>query len=267
MSIPKIIHQIWIQGYDNIPKHLKEMHENCVKINDDFKFIVWDDDKIKKFLKDNFKPKYLEVYNMMTIPAQKADFARYAILYKYGGIYLDMDMVCRKNLNYFLKHKVFFTTKKDLAYHVYPRYLNGIIGAVPNHKLFKIIFKNIFEREKHYDNVTYSTGTRLLYDSVQNYREYMSKNNNKNKNKQNNDKNKENNYDIEIVDAKYLHPCTMYQDEKTCPYKCTDCYIAHTNNSSWSTGLKIFMFIKRNLLALFVILAFIIILIFHLIRT
>src|SRR6187399_325467 len=97
--IPKIIHQIWLQGYDNIPAELKNDHENCKIVNNDFEYIVWDKDKIKKLLDDKFGKDYSDLFDTYKIFAQQADFARYAILYVYGGIYLDMDILCKKNLS------------------------------------------------------------------------------------------------------------------------------------------------------------------------
>lgn len=242
--IPKIIHQIWIQGYDSVPEQLKKYHENCKKINHDFEYIVWDDTMITNLLDSHFTPKYAETYHGYKIFAQKADFARYAILYVYGGIYLDMDMVCRKNLDPFLNYDLFFT--KDAFYFLYRRYLNGIIGSLPKHPIFKYIFKNIFERKNNADNVTYSTGTRLFFDSV---KQYM---------KDTNDTK------VAIIDSKYLHPCQTY-DKSDCPFTCQECFVAHTNHGSWQSGWTAIWnnHIAKNLkIILFVIILMIIIIIY-----
>lgn len=215
--IPNIIHQIWIQGYDNIPNTLLAYHLECKNINNNFEFILWDDEKIKKLLAEYFGLLYLETYNSYTIFAQKADFARYAILYTYGGIYLDMDMKCTKNLSDFLNCGVFFTSY--IYPNIFKRYLNGIVGAKPSHPLFVVIFNNIF-CNKDIKNVTKSTGTNLFYVSVQ---EYIKNNSN---------------HDIVIVDQKYLNPCHMFSN-KDCEEKCKDCYVVHTNYSSWSPTNKI----------------------------
>lgn len=219
--IPKIIHQIWIQGCDKIPDNLRKLHENCRKTNDDFEYICWDDDKIKNFLQKNYDKKYLDLYNLYTVPAQKADFARYAILYIYGGVYLDMDMVCHKNLEPLLNNNVFHTGYIFADF--FKRYLNGIIGSVPKHELFQYIFKNLFIRKADLGNVTYSTGTSLFYDSIKEYQKATG------------------NDDVTLIPRKYLDPCNLY-DNESCPYQCKDCYIAHTNNSSWS---KTNLYIKR----------------------
>lgn len=236
--IPNIIHQIWIQGYDKIPLDLRDNHIICKNINDNFEYIFWDENKIKKLLSDHFDKKYLELYNSYVMPVQRADLARYVILYVYGGIYLDMDMICKKNLSHFLKLNLFFTI--DIFYNLYKRYLTGIIGAKNKHPLFLVILENMIKRKKYaYYYVPYSSGTQLFYDSVQQYIKNTNDNN------------------ISIIDRKYLHPCTILDDE-LCPYRCDTCYVAHINYSSWSPTLKIFKYVKKNIKIVLIIIIIII---------
>lgn len=236
--IPKTIHQIWIQGFDKAPVRLQKYSIHCENVNNNFEHIIWDDNSIRELLINKFGQKYLKTYDSYTIFAQKADFARYAILYTYGGIYLDMDMICRKNLEPFLSNTLFFTT--DSFYIFSKRYLNGIIGVVPNHPVFKIIFEKAFERKYQSNNVTYSTGTKLFYDSVLEY----------------SDRTKDTNY--KIVDRKYLHPCQLY-DSDDCPITCRDCFIAHTNEGSWNTSIM--NFINKVLLKNIKLLVFLLVII------
>lgn len=244
--IPKIIHQIWLQGYDNIPEDLKQYHNKCMIINSDFQHIFWDESKIIKLLEDKFDQDHVYTFKSYNIPAQKADFARYAILYVYGGIYLDMDSMCIKNLSPFLKYQFFFTVTDDFLNKLYRRYQTGVIGSIPKHPLYKILLKNIFDRTDSSHIVTYSTGTRVFYDSVQ---EYLK--NNKN--------------DITIIDPKYLHPCGIF-DDQTCPNNCDSCYIVHVNYSSWSKTLRIAKYVTKHFiyfLILFVLIVIIIIMIYN----
>jgi len=43
IMIPKIIHNIWIQGYNNLPKDIIENHNNIKKLNPNWQFIIWDE--------------------------------------------------------------------------------------------------------------------------------------------------------------------------------------------------------------------------------
>lgn len=241
--IPKIIHQIWLQGYDNLPSELKIYHTECQNINNNFVHIFWTDDKIKNLLKNNFSEEYLKLYEFYKVPAQKADFARYIILYMYGGIYLDMDMICKKNLEIFLTNRIFFTESNDVLDKIYKRYQNSIVGAIPKHPLFLIIFKNMFIRKHSSNDITYSTGTRLLYDSA---REYCTIYNN----------------DITLVDIQYFHPCGIF-DDATCHYTCNKCYTAHTNYSSWSPLNKLIKYFVKNINLIFIFVVILMMVICH----
>lgn len=241
--IPPIIHQIWIQGYDHIPAELKEYHENCKEVNKKFQHQFWDEIKIKELLLKHFGPEYVELYEYYTVPSQKADLAKYAILYVNGGVYLDMDMVCKRNLESFLKYDLFFTT--DVFYILYKRYLTGIIGAKPKHPAFLVVFKNMFLRKPYSYNIQYSAATQLFFDSVTQYKRESGDNN------------------INIIDRKYLHPCSILEDEN-CHLTCDECYVAHTNYSSWSPSLRFLKFVVKNskLIALLVIIILIMIFIY-----
>ena len=52
---------------------------------------------IKRLLKDNY-PKYLKTYNAFPLMIQKIDFAKYVILYHYGGIYIDGRSLFKKHI-------------------------------------------------------------------------------------------------------------------------------------------------------------------------
>jgi len=89
--IPKLIHQIWFQGKDNIPEHLKAYHDTWIQNNPNFVIIVWDEVKIQNEI-DSFSDKEVkDMYNNYPHMIQKIDLAKYIILYKYGGVYIDMD--------------------------------------------------------------------------------------------------------------------------------------------------------------------------------
>lgn len=223
--IPKIIHQIWIQGKESIPEHLKNEHIDCQKINNNFIHKFWGDQEIKQLLLYHFDQEIYDIYNETKIMAQKSDIARYAILYVYGGIYLDMDMKCRKNLESLLGNYLFFTKDSGISNVYYgKRYLNGIIGVYPRCVVMSNMLKHIKKcsRNNKMNNVTESTGTNAFYLIV---------------NKTIKDNQIKKNH-VKLIPSKYLHPCTLLSDDK-CPTKCEDCYIAHLNTGSWNSSIQI----------------------------
>lgn len=100
MAIPKQIFQTFKN--DKLP-WLTRFHINrMLKKNPEYEYHFYDDQKIIAFLKDEFPPEYLKAYNRLTIGAAKADFFRYAILYKKGGVYLDIDSGLNRPLREFI---------------------------------------------------------------------------------------------------------------------------------------------------------------------
>jgi mannosyltransferase OCH1-like enzyme len=98
MNIPKIIHHI-------SPSNKEDWHpvwESCFSSwknhfsEEEYTYMMWDDFSIDLFVKNNFS-EYWELYKSFPYHIMRIDFARFCILYKYGGIYADMDMYCYNN--------------------------------------------------------------------------------------------------------------------------------------------------------------------------
>lgn len=84
--IPKIFHRVWL-GQASVPLEYERYWERWQLLHPDWEFREWRDDSIKELSLHSAIEK-------TEINAVKADIARYEILYKYGGIYLDCDMDC-----------------------------------------------------------------------------------------------------------------------------------------------------------------------------
>ena len=104
MLIPKIIHNIWIQGYNELPEKNKKNHIEIKKLNPDWDFIIWDNTMILHLLKKY--PKLLHLYKnpdklsgVIHSRATQSDIARCVILKEYGGLYYDLDFECISSLN------------------------------------------------------------------------------------------------------------------------------------------------------------------------
>lgn len=101
MAIPKQIFQTFKSK--KLP-WLTQLHIwNMKRKNPEYRYYFYDDHDVQKFITEEFPPEYIENYNRLTIGAAKADFFRYAILYKKGGIYLDVDSAITKPLKYLIK--------------------------------------------------------------------------------------------------------------------------------------------------------------------
>lgn len=102
LEFPKIIHQTWKTKELN---ETQKMWQKTVLDNyPDYKYILWDDNDIDKFVKTYF-PNYYDTWNSLTPFIKKIDTVRYMWMYLIGGIYFDLDMIIIKNMENLLLDK------------------------------------------------------------------------------------------------------------------------------------------------------------------
>src|SRR4029079_1167635 len=91
VGIPKIVHQIWLGPFEPPLSWMASWKEKfCVQYNWQYK--LWNEEEIKKFgLRNDSAFHASESYQ------QKADIARYEICHRYGGFYVDCDMIWLEN--------------------------------------------------------------------------------------------------------------------------------------------------------------------------
>jgi mannosyltransferase OCH1-like enzyme len=90
--IPLHIYQTWSS------KQLPPKMDMCVKSlkedNPEFEHHLYDDQECRDFIRDNYDETTLNAYDALIPGAYRADLWRYCILYKLGGIYLDIKYKC-----------------------------------------------------------------------------------------------------------------------------------------------------------------------------
>jgi len=101
MAIPKVIYQTF--KTNKLPL-INRLSVKWLKFrNKDYEYEFYDDNRIVEFLKAEYEPEVFQAYERLNIGAAKADFFRYAILYKKGGVYLDIDAYALGQLDKIIK--------------------------------------------------------------------------------------------------------------------------------------------------------------------
>jgi mannosyltransferase OCH1-like enzyme len=102
-KIPFIVHQTFYTT-KLPPKIVKIIQENK-NLNPNFKFIFYDDKDCAVFIKTYFNERIYNAYMMLNdcYGAMKADFFRYCVLYKIGGVYLDIKSQINISLRLIIK--------------------------------------------------------------------------------------------------------------------------------------------------------------------
>ena len=162
--INKIIHLIWLQGFDNLPDIYKPILQNNQKVLHDYQFIFWDDKNIRKLLTTSYN-ELITMYDACKIYQAKSDIARYCIIHSNGGIYADVDFKFYKKIDLFLK--------KDFICVIFGQFkiLNGFFGSIKKHVILDDIIHNLSKNTKiiHKMNITFITGTIM-------FKKYITKN-------------------------------------------------------------------------------------------
>lgn len=100
-QIPKTIHYFWFSG-----KKKTSLAEECLKswkqICPDYEMVEWNTGNYD-VTANAYMYQAFQVQNW----AYVSDYARLDVVYRYGGIYLDLDVRLLKNLDFLLKHEMF----------------------------------------------------------------------------------------------------------------------------------------------------------------
>ncbi|MFN6226629.1 MAG: glycosyltransferase family 32 protein, partial [Bacteroidota bacterium] len=100
MAIPKTIYQTY--KTDRLPFLTRWHIHKFQKRNPEYDYQFYNDERITEFIRAEFGTETLNLYSRINIGAAKADFFRYAILFKKGGVYLDIDSLNITKLDEFI---------------------------------------------------------------------------------------------------------------------------------------------------------------------
>jgi len=148
--IPKIIHQTW--KTETIPERWKDAVDSCKTLHKGYRYILWTHQTMRKFVQ-KFYPDFYPTYRAYPHDIQRCDAFRYLVLYKYGGIYLDLDLVCKKKLDDLLHYDLVLCRSPNIE----STFNNGFFMVIPKHPFFQYCIDAL---EEHKDAASYF-GTHL----------------------------------------------------------------------------------------------------------
>jgi mannosyltransferase OCH1-like enzyme len=90
--VPLIIYQTWHSK--TLPPKMNQCVERLKLDNPQFEHHLYDDSDCRGFIKEHYETEILNAYDQLVPGAYKADLWRYCVLYKTGGIYLDIKFQC-----------------------------------------------------------------------------------------------------------------------------------------------------------------------------
>ncbi len=101
MPFPRHIHQTW--KTHQVPEKWRQSRDSCRKLNPGYEYTLWSDADLEQFIAREY-PWFLETYRGYPYPIQRVDAARYFILHKHGGMYVDLDITCLESFDNILRN-------------------------------------------------------------------------------------------------------------------------------------------------------------------
>jgi mannosyltransferase OCH1-like enzyme len=163
-KIPAILHQIWhAVHYPNPPQRYREGTRSFLAHHPGWTYKFWDSRSSRKFLSTYYRW-FLPTYIGYDQWIKRVDALRYFLLHFYGGVYLDMDAECWKNIEPLLGDYGFVGCSN---YRFPGEVGNGFLAASPGHPLLDQILTALSPSARK--NAEDSTGTAFLGKQVRKF--------------------------------------------------------------------------------------------------
>ena len=163
INIPTNIFQTW--HTKNLPPLMQKAVQQVKTFNPRFKHYLFDDNDCREFIRNNFSEEILNAYDRLIPGAYKADLWRYCVLYKLGGIYLDIKY---KPINGFKfinllerEHFVYDTNNIDIY--------NALMICSPGNQILLNAINKVVENVKNNfygSSFLEPTGPKMLTDCI-----------------------------------------------------------------------------------------------------
>ncbi len=149
---------------ENIPPKMAETLQQVIDANPEMKIHIFYDEICRSFIEEYYDENILNTYDRLIPSAYKSDLWRLCILYKYGGIYMDIKFGCVNNFKLCsLLDKEHFALDKQSS--VQYSLVNGFMVVKPNNELLFECIKQIVRNSYNgYYSLSslYPTGPGLL---------------------------------------------------------------------------------------------------------
>jgi mannosyltransferase OCH1-like enzyme len=182
--VPKYMHQILLNEHhfhdDDGPNRFakyESARKSCISLHPGWKHILWTDENATDWVRQHYPekrypfddtPAVYQPYIRYHHTIQRTNILRYLLLHHYGGVYLDVDITCRKNLD-FLLDVPFLTPAAHPA-----GINNAFMLARPGHPFLTTLIEQIPKHNLTWSGLPYvenmlSTGCMFISNSWVNY--------------------------------------------------------------------------------------------------
>lgn len=163
MTIPKIFHLTWKTR--QLPTTYQKNFNAWQELHPDYEFKIYDDNDIKDFIFEHY-PEFSSLYMSFPKHIMRVDFVRYAILHKYGGIYVDCDTYPLKSFDKLLDNNQILLAPECPEHSAKLQLCNAIMLSPKNMQFWYHFMEYIADNyvSTQQSNVVMATGPIALTD-------------------------------------------------------------------------------------------------------
>ena len=157
--IPQILHMVWV-GDSEPPDTFQPYVDKWKQLMPHWNVRIWRNEDITE---EHFPANILEKINNSTKGAQKCDIMKYHIIEKYGGVYMDADVIPHRSLDpiiYDLNGAEVVLCHDNLVTWEYMAV--GFFAAVPHHQLLKVACQILETAEINTPDIHLKTGPQVM---------------------------------------------------------------------------------------------------------
>jgi len=153
--IPPILHHIHLGNGSARPEWLAA-RADCLRYHENWEVYLWNDSNAGGFVQENY-PHLKKMWDSYRYPVQRVDALRFMVLFKFGGVVLDLDLACKRSLEPLRKFDFVAPAAHPTGFSI------GMLLASPNNPFIGELVRNlpIFNRAWFflpYATVMFSTG-------------------------------------------------------------------------------------------------------------
>ncbi len=155
IEIPRVFHRIWFGS--KLPEEYRRYGETWREHHPGWEMRLW----TEKNLPELEDPGALE---RARHHAERSNILRYALLARFGGVYVDTDFECLRNIEPLLGGVQAFSALVRPG-----RVANGILGAVPGHPAFRRALEESTARVGEGRSSILATGPKFMSDLLEQF--------------------------------------------------------------------------------------------------
>jgi mannosyltransferase OCH1-like enzyme len=140
--IPKIIWQTYKDSFDQLQPYMVDAINTWKKLNPDFEYRYMDDTQAAEFILNEYDKEWHDIFVNLPVGVMRGDLWRYMVIYKYGGVYADLDTECINPINTWLNKDYDMIVCPETDIH----YCQWTFAASAEHPVLKSVLDTIKEK-------------------------------------------------------------------------------------------------------------------------